>query len=540
MIKRALNIFLIGIVLASSMGAISAGAQIPTPSPAAPARPLVVQIQYSNREQLDALATTLDIWEVHPEQHMIVAQVWPEQYDLLVSTGVQVSIDEQRSNFPETIPNFPCYRTIAELYARLDELAASYPGLVQLVTIGHSYENRPLQVVKITNKSTSGVKPRFFLMANIHGRELITPEAAMVFIEYLTGNYGSDADVTWLLDYHEIYVLVSANPDGHVKNESMTFPGLYWRKNTNPTYGCLTSYGVDLNRNHSFKWGMSQFGSSDEPCDDVYRGPSPASESEVAAIQSYVSTLFPDQRGPNDSDAAPDTATGVLISLHSYSNLVLWPWGWEQAPAPNAAQLTALGKKFASYNSYSAKQAVDLYTTDGTTDDWSYGELGIASYTFEMGTAFYQSCDNYDSLIQPNIPALIYAAKVARTPYITPQGPDALNLTITPAVTETLPVVSAAINDSDNGNNLITGAEYYIDQPPWAGGTPVSMLASDGAFNQIQENVEAELATSSLGLGRHTIFVRGRDNTDTWGPVSAAFYTQFQLIFLPFILVGEP
>ena len=73
--------------------------------------------------------------------------------------------------------------------------------------------------MRLTNHSTTGFKPRFFLMANIHGRELITNETAMVFIQKLLQGYGNDPDITWLLDYDEIYVLVSANPDGHVKNE---------------------------------------------------------------------------------------------------------------------------------------------------------------------------------------------------------------------------------------------------------------------------------------------------------------------------------
>ena len=69
--------------------------------------------------------------------------------------------------------------------------------------------------------------------------------------------------------------------------------------------------------------------------------------------------------------------------------------------------------------------AHELDIADGTSDGISYGELGVAAYTFELGTSFFQSCSVYEGTIRPdNLPALIYAAKVVRTPYQTPAGPD--------------------------------------------------------------------------------------------------------------------
>ena len=486
----------------------------------------VVFIYYESFEELENLSAELDIWEVHPEEGYVVAWVDSSQMTSLSEKGFRVEVDAARSHYPETIPGFPCYRTITEVYARLDEIAAAYPNLVEKITIGYSYENRPLRVLKLTNKATSGTKPRFFVMANIHGRELITPETALVYIEYIVNNYGTSADITWLLDSQEIYVLASSNPDGHVKNEP-GLPWTWWRKNVHPYGSCAPdSIGVDLNRNHSFKWTGS--GSSTDPCDDTYRGPSEASEPETAVVQSYIRSLFPDQRGPGDTDPAPDTATGVMITLHSYSNLVLWPWGWTTTAAPNSTGLAALGRKMASFNGYTAQQSVGLYPTNGTTDDWSYGELGIASYTFEIGSSgdgFYPACSRYDALIQPNISALIYAAKVSRTPYLTSQGPDALNPLVSPQVVEGWPVLRATIDDSKNGNAVIMAAEYFIDTPPWAGGVAHAMQPQDGSFNMPVEVASSPLITSDLGLGRHIIYVRGRDASGFWGPVSAVFYT---------------
>ncbi len=492
-----------------------------------PPAPVIAHIQFETPAQLRALAAELDVWEVHHDAGYIVALVHPTQHQQLTESGYRVQIDRRLPAYPSTIPDYPCYRTIDELYADLEQVAADHPDITQLIDIGDSYEGRDIWVIRITNRAVAATKPVLFLMANIHGRELITNEAAMVFIDYLTDNYGGDADATWLVDHHEIHVLVSANPDGHVKNEA-GWPWAYWRKNANPENGCAYStYGVDLNRNHSFRWGCCG-GSSGSSCAETYRGPSAGSEVETQVVQDYVRDLFPDQRGPEDSDAAPADATGVLITLHSYGDLVLWPWGWTSTPSPNHSGLQALGRKLATYNGYDPDQAYGLYPTDGTTDDWSYGELGIASYTFEIGSGsdgFYPSCSRYDELIQPNIPAFLYAAKVARTPYRTAQGPDALTLSATPDAVagEWLIHLTAAIDDGDNGGDAIAEAEWYLDEPPWAGGTAAPLEAVDGAYDEAVEAVEADIRTDGWTPGKHTLFVRGRDAQGNWGPISAVF-----------------
>ncbi|MFN2225892.1 MAG: M14 family zinc carboxypeptidase [Anaerolineae bacterium] len=524
--------FLLGaaIVLLIGLASFAPGAGIlpPAAAAAAPDGPVVVRIEFDSPDQLRDLAGELDIWEVHHDEGYLVALLEPDQYLSLASAGYRLEIDEVLSDHPDTIPGYPCYRTIAELYTDLAQRAAQHPGLTLLKNIGTSYEGRPIKVLRITNEAIVKDKPVFFLMANIHGRELITPETAMVFIDYLLDNYDVDPDVTWLLDHHEIQVSVSTNPDGHVKNEPGE-PWAWWRKNANPENGSCggTDYGVDLNRNHSFKWGCCG-GSSGDPCAETYRGPYVASEDETQDLQNYIRTLFPDQRGPDDTDPAPLDATGVLITLHSYSNLVLWPWGWTGTPSPNAAGLEALGEKMATYNGYNPGQSMTLYPTDGTTDDWAYGELGVASYTFEIGSSsdnFYPMCSRYDALIQPNIPALFYAATVARTPYMTSHGPDALSVDVdSDFVLGGLPVhLTATINDSGNGSNGIAAAEYYVDVPPWDGGTPGPMVAADGAFGQVVEDAEADVPTAGWLPGRHMIFVRGRDVMGNWGPVSAVF-----------------
>jgi carboxypeptidase T len=492
----------------------------------------VVRITFASQAQLERLTSRLDVWEVHRDEGCVVAFVSPQDRAWLTQEGLAFQINPTPPMHPDTIADLSCYRTIDSLYAQLSQWKEQYPDIASLEAIGQSFEGRNLMVMRLTNRSTTGFKPRFFLMANIHGRELITNEAAMAFIQRLLQGYGDDPDITWLLDYQEIEVLVSANPDGHVKNEQNL--SLYWRKNTHP-YGSCTLYGVDLNRNSDFKWSVA--GSSPDPCAETYRGPSAASEPETQVVENFVRSLFPDQRGSADTDAAPITTTGVLITLHSYGNLVLWPWGWTYTAAPSSVQLQQLGQKLASFNGYTPQQSVGLYPTSGATDDWSYGELGIASYTFEMGSSsdgFYPDCSHYDALIQPNVSALLYAAKVARTPYLTPFGPDATGVTVGLTTTGSLALVT--VQATISGGQVISAAEVYVDTPPWAGGIPHDLVATDGAFDATAESVSGAFPTAGLTPGRHIFFVRGQDAAGSWGAVSAAFGEPIVLpysVFLP-------
>jgi murein tripeptide amidase MpaA len=197
-----------------------------------------------------------------------------------------------------SIPGFPCYRTLAELEEALLQTASDHPQLAQLETIGSSYEGRPLHVIRLTNTAIPGPKPILFLLANTHSREVITSEMALGFIDYLTDLHGIDADATWLLDQHDIRVLVSANPDGHFKVDQGEAYS-WWQKNTHPNDACTPidqySYpGVDLDHNFNFHWLSGGY-----PCGQTYKGYCDdeyvvISEPETLAVQNYFTDIFDD------------------------------------------------------------------------------------------------------------------------------------------------------------------------------------------------------------------------------------------------------
>ncbi len=433
------------------------------------------------------------------------------------------------------IPGYPCYPTNGEVFDRLAQLASSYPDLLHLEDIGDSWEKAEglggadLVVAVLTNHQVPGPKPALFVCSGLHARELSPTGMTMGFAEALLAGYGHEGDATWLLDAVEIHLLILANPDGRAYVEQPS--PISWRKNTDNDF-CTGSNGrgVDLNRNYGFQWGLTASCSSSAQCSNTFRGPSAGSEPEIQAIQAYVQSIFPDQRGPNLGDPAPADAEGVFIDLHSYAGQVLWPYGFDNTVAPNGAALTTLGRKFAWFNGYSPEKASYSFDTCGTSDDFNYGSLGVAAFTFEMGNAFFEPCSNFDDTIWPdNSKALFYAAKVARAPYLWPSGPNVESAQGSSSSLVPGQPLRIVANLSDDRFQVATNpagvepvqnvsaAEVFADGAPWEGGPALAMSAQDGAFDSPTETAELALATGSMALGSHVLLVRGTDSSGAVG-----------------------
>lgn len=509
---------------------------------------LVVKAYYADRAALEALTQEYDVWMVDRTAQYAVVQVSEDEYHTLEAAGYRLEVDHERSQkysnaalgLPSVgggIPGYACYRTVEETLTTAQTLATTHPDIAEVVDIGDSWAKTQnsangydLDVLHITNRSIPGPKPTLFIMSGIHAREYTPPELVTRFGEWLVNGYGVDPDATWIVDNHDIHLLLHTNPDGRKYAET----GLLWRKNTDNNYCANTNNrGVDLNRNFSFQWNCCG-GSSGAQCSEVYRGPTPSSEPEVQAVQNYIPTIFPDQREDPIEAAAPVTATGIFMDIHSAAGLVLWPWGFDETPTGNATEFRTLGRKFALYNGYEPVQAIELYPTDGTTDDFAYGTLGVAAYTFEIGTEFFQSCTTFENTVYPdNVAALKYAAKALRTPYITPSGPDSLNLALSETTVEagTTVTLTAQINDNrfstENGTEPtqpIASANVFIDVPSWGTNpTPIALQAVDGTYDTVTENVVGTIDTTNLAAGRHLLFVEGTDQSGITGAVTAIF-----------------
>ena len=441
------------------------------------------------------------------------------------------------------IEGFSCYPTVEATFDQASALTAQFPQLASWLDIGDSWQKtaalggHDLRVLKLTNKAIVGDKPKLFVHSAMHAREYTTAALNLDFAHTLLNGYQTEADIRWILDHHEIHLLLQMNPDGR----KMAEQGLFWRKNTNQDYCGVDSpqRGADLNRNFSHGWGAQAEGSSGEACASTYRGPVPASEPETRAVEAYIRQLFADRRGSDPNDPAPADTQGLHIDLHSFSELILWPWGDTEQPAPNGAALATLGRKLAYFNGYTPMQSVGLYPTNGTSDGVSYGELGVPAIAFELGTTFFQPCEDYQATIKPdNLEALLYAAKVVRAPYLLPAGPDVTDVTLNGLSRVTVPrgvELELQLNADDNRYQHSRGQEpsqtvsqvaYYLDIPPWqANASAVALEAADGSFDSARESVDTLLDTSPLSEGEHLLYVRAQDSLGQWGPPSAVLLT---------------
>ncbi|MCH0541086.1 zinc carboxypeptidase [Streptomyces sp. MUM 203J] len=279
------------------------------------------------------------------------------------------------SDFP---PRDSGYHNYAEMTAEIEQRLRQYPDIMSKRVIGRSYEGRDIVAIKISdNVRTDEDEPEVLFTHHQHAREHLTVEMALYLLREFGAGYGSDPRITEAVDSREIWIVPDMNPDG---GEYDISSGNYrsWRKNRQPNPG--SSYvGTDMNRNWDYKWGCCN-GSSGSTGSATYRGRAPESAPEVKIVADFVRSRI--VGGKQQITAA--------IDFHTYSELVLWPFGWTYSDtAPGMTRddrdaFAAVGGKMAASNGYTPEQSSDLYITDGTIDDWLWGDQRIFGYTFEM------------------------------------------------------------------------------------------------------------------------------------------------------------
>ncbi len=450
----------------------------------------------------------------------------------------------------DTIAGYPCYHTVEGTYQQAAQLAADYPEIAQWFSIGSSWQHTqgdggyPLMVLRLGRRepvaNPADTKPILFVQSAMHAREYVTAELNLHFARQLLQNYQQQADAHWLLNFTEIHLLFQMNPDGRKYAEQ----GQLWRKNANLTHCPQDEPGVDLNRNFSYSWNISSNGSSGEACSTIYRGPEAGSEPETQAVENYIRQLYSDRRGSSFQDPAPADTMGLHLDLHSAGELILWPWGHTNNPAPNASQLRTLGRKLAWFNNYFPSQSIGLYPTDGTSDSVSYGERGVAAITLELGTGFFQGCGFFtNSLLPANLPLLQYAAKVSKAPYQLPSGPDIAGLNAngaSHAYIQAGDILTLNFNADDqlfnqsNGSEqsqAVVAARVYRHAPPWHSASVELATAEtiNSNDNGSVKNMQAQLLTNDWPAGEQLLYVQAEDSAGNLGAVSAVFITVGEL-----------
>ncbi len=289
------------------------------------------------------------------------------------------------------------YHTYDEIGTEFNTLVNAYPNLAIVENIGTSIEGRDIRAIKISdNSSINENEPEILFVGGHHAREWISVDVPFYLAKYLLENYNTDNYIKQIVDNEEIWIVPLLNPDGH--HYSVEVDAL-WRKNRrNNGDG---SFGVDLNRNYDFHWG--EFGSINIPESGMYRGPSAFSEPETQALKDFISI--------NEFQC--------VISYHNFGQFILYPWGYTYDTAPDYTLMANLASTMSNEiisvfgTDYTPLQISELYISSGDLTDWSYGALGIPSFTIELrpnivGGDFNLPEDQIDPTFEENLPAALF------------------------------------------------------------------------------------------------------------------------------------
>lgn len=267
-------------------------------------------------------------------------------------------------SFPQTLVAGPDeqYKNPDEIEDFVKDIHARYPEITQLKSIGKTLEGRDIWAIKISdNAKLKEHEPVFLVNAMHHAREVMTPEITTDMIEYLTSNYGQIDEVTNWVNNTEIWVIPMFNLDG---NNKMWNENSMWRKNTR------NGHGVDINRNYPTGWNSCK-GSSGSTGAQDYRGTGPASEPETQAMMNFVAEIKP----------------VFNISYHSYSEIVIYPFGCRPHKTPTDEAVESIGAEIGKKIDYKPGTAWELlYNADGGDIDWMYQEHQVIPYVIEVNS----------------------------------------------------------------------------------------------------------------------------------------------------------
>ncbi len=293
------------------------------------------------------------------------------------------------------------FHSYAELERDLIALADTHPDLAQVIDIGDSLEGRNIYALKVSdNVGTQENKAAIIFLGCHHAREWISVEVPYLLGEYLVTNYETNTEVKRLVDKCEIWIVPLVNPDG--LEYSIHFYR-YWRKNMRDNGD--GTFGVDLNRNYGYEWGHDNQGSSPFPASEIYRGPGSFTEPEIQAVR----------------DLFTQKNFQALVSYHSYSQVILYPWGYTETASDKDDILFELADKMSllmepvnGRHYEPARAGAGFYLTNGDTTDWSFGLYGIPSYTIELPPdsditgEFFNAEADIQPIFDENLPAALY------------------------------------------------------------------------------------------------------------------------------------
>jgi carboxypeptidase T len=313
-------------------------------------------------------ANEFDVTGVNYKTNEIEALLTQAELDSFLAQKAVVKF-----SFPQTLVGSPDhqYKKPDEIEQFVKDIHAHYPEITAIKSIGKSLEGRDIWAIKISDHANIDEKEPVVLINGMHhAREVMTPEITTDMIDYLTSNYGHKEEVTKWVDGTEIWVIPMFNVDG---NNKMWTQNSMWRKNTRG------GFGVDINRNYPTGWNTCNGSSNNHGAQD-YHGTGPASEPETQAMMNFVAEIKP----------------VFNISYHSYSEIVIYPFGCRPLKTPTGQAVEAIGAEIAKKLDYKPGTAWELlYNADGGDIDWMYQEHQTIPYVIEVNSTSAGFHPNY-------------------------------------------------------------------------------------------------------------------------------------------------
>jgi hypothetical protein len=343
----------------------------------------------------------------------VIVGATPHEAEQIRALGYPVEEMVQTLDFP---PADSAYHNYAEMSDEILQVANAKPNIVSRFSIGQSYEGHELWAVKISdNVSIDEDEPEVLFLGGHHGREHLSVEMTLYILHLLADNYGSDPEITNLVNSREVYIIFDVNPDS-AEYDVASGSYLSWRKNRQPNPG-TSDIGTDLNSNYGYNWGCCG-GSSDDPSSDHYRGPAAFSAPETMHVRDFV----------NSRVVGGKQQIKTSISFHTFGELVLWPYGYTYTDVPSDMTqddhdvFVAMGQAMANTNGYTPEQLSDLYIMDGSPEDWAYAVHKIFGYLFEMyptdwSPGYYPPGSVISQQTDRNRQAVLYIMQQADCPY---------------------------------------------------------------------------------------------------------------------------
>ncbi|XP_053716897.1 carboxypeptidase B [Synchiropus splendidus] len=333
-----------------------------------------IEVDFWRPESAEMVTIDIDV-DIHvPAMYLDMVYTILQQSDMeheVLIEDLQASIEHQADNGPTPrTHSYTKYNTWDKVQSWIDSISASNTNLISKQLIGHTYEGRPMNLLKLGKKSSS-TKPAIFMDCGIHAREWISPAFCQWFVKEALSTYGSNSDMTSLLNQMDVYVLPIFNIDGYDYTHKSN---RMWRKTRSRRSGS-SCIGADPNRNWNAGW--CSMGASSNPCSDTFCGYSPESEIEVKNVANFI--------------RKNKSSIKAYLTIHSYSQLLLFPYSYTYELAAHHSELmkVAVDASNALRSLYGTRYtsgpgATTIYPAAGGSDDWAY-DLGVKySYTFEL------------------------------------------------------------------------------------------------------------------------------------------------------------